>query len=217
VSGNVGLLFTNRPHAAVMLFFETYGVPDFARSGFVPASTVAVPPGPLPTDAWPHTQADTLAKLGARVRLNRATIVVEEPIVLCTEGVPITPEQGRLLQLFGHALAVFRLHPVGVWEKGTEKGTGKEHKARGGGGAGAGADGGGGGEYRRLAQSAAEAALAKYGGLGAGVPRKKTTKAGAGGKARGVRAYAAGAGGGGDDDDDEDDEDEEEEEEEDDE
>lgn len=38
--GNVGLLFTNRPHDEVVAFFGEYAEPDVARSGFIATDSV---------------------------------------------------------------------------------------------------------------------------------------------------------------------------------
>jgi mRNA turnover protein 4 len=65
----------------------------------------------------PHTMADGLRKLGMPVRLERGVIVLPDNFELCQAGVAITPEQGRLLKLFGHQLAVFRLALAAVWSE----------------------------------------------------------------------------------------------------
>ena len=38
---------------------------------------------------------------------------------ICTEGEVLSPEQCKLLKLFGHKMANFRLSIVGVWTKKT--------------------------------------------------------------------------------------------------
>jgi len=107
VHGDVGLLFTDRAPAAVAAFFAGFSAADFARAGFVPAAAVRVEAGPLP--ALPHTMLDPLRKLGMPVVLEKGTLVLPQPYSLCTAGRAITPEQGRLLKHFGHALAVFKV------------------------------------------------------------------------------------------------------------
>jgi mRNA turnover protein 4 len=181
VSGNVGLLFTDRSPKEANAFFADFGEQDYARAGFVPTETLTVPAGRLSTEAFPHTQAETLRKLGVQVRLDKGVIVVTQDAVLCTEGVPITPEQGRLLKLFGHRLAVFSVSLVSVWKKGK-----KEDVA---------------GVYERLGEEAdPEAAAAK---AAKARKRKASMKKNKGSFGKGAAAAA------GEDEDDEDEEDDE--------
>jgi mRNA turnover protein 4 len=117
--GNVGLLFTNHTPEEVTTFFEEFAEVDYARSGFIPAASVVVPAGRL--EDMPHTMHETLVKLGMPVRLERGVIVLPTDHTIAEAGKPITPEQGRLLKHFGHALAVFKLHLVAHWHDGTTK------------------------------------------------------------------------------------------------
>jgi len=117
IRGNVGLLFTSRPSAEVKTFFDDYAVPDFARSGFVPNQTIVLSASRL--TELPHTMADQLKKLGVPVRLDKGVVVVTEDCNLCLKGVPITPEQGRLLKIFGHELAQFKITLVSLWQSST--------------------------------------------------------------------------------------------------
>jgi mRNA turnover protein 4 len=159
LTGNVGLLFTSRPHADVCRFFDEYAESDYARAGFEATETVVIPAGRM-TD-MPHTMADTLRKLGMPVRLDKGVVVNEADYTVCTEGAAITPEQGRLLKLFGKPLAVFKLTLLSWWHDGKYAGLAMRNfgaqfgsnkkKSRAGktpstrqraaGGAGAGADG----------------------------------------------------------------------------
>jgi mRNA turnover protein 4 len=117
IRGNVGLLFTSRPSTEVRTFFDDYSVPDFARSGFVPNKTIVLSASRL--TELPHTMADQLKKLGVPVRLDKGVVVITEDCNLCLKGVPITPEQGRLLKIFGHELAEFKITLVSVWQSST--------------------------------------------------------------------------------------------------
>jgi len=117
--GNVGLLFTNHTPQEVAAFFDEFAEVDYARSGFIPAAAVVVPAGRL--EEMPHTMHETLVKLGMPVRLERGVIVLPTDFTIAEAGKPITPEQGRLLKHFGHALAVFKLHLVAHWHDGATK------------------------------------------------------------------------------------------------
>lgn len=116
VSGNVGLLFTNNSPELVAEKFAAFETPDYARAGFIPQETIVVSAGNL--EQFPHTMVDQFRRLGMSVRLNRGVVVLPNDFTLCTADVPITPEQGRLLELFGHQLATFRVHLVSMWKQG---------------------------------------------------------------------------------------------------
>lgn len=118
ISGNVGLLFTNKPHDEVTAFFATYAQPDYARSGAKVNKTVTIEKGVLDT---PHTMTETLRKLGMPVRLDKGKVVLESDYTICKAGDNITPEQGRLLKHFDHLLATFRFHLMSMWERESQK------------------------------------------------------------------------------------------------
>jgi mRNA turnover protein 4 len=174
--GNVGLLFTSRPHAAVTKYFAEYAEEDYARSGFTATETVVIPPGRM--EEMPHTMADTLRKLGMPVRLDKGVVVNGGEFTVCREGEPITPEQGRLLKIFGKPLAVFKITLHSWWHDGKY-------------------------ESLALADFGSKYGLGSGGAAAGGKgTRKSTGGAGAGGKAGRRRAALTAA-----DDDEEDDED----------
>jgi mRNA turnover protein 4 len=155
--GQVGLLFTNRPRAEVEAFFAGFCSTDFARAGFVPAATLQVPPGRLPD--LPHTMLDQLRKLGMPCNLDRGVIVLPQAYTLCRAGTAITPEQGRLLKHFGHALAEFRITLLSCVQDGAyaplaSLDTFLAHRKAVSGGAGGGAKGGSKGAKKRRAVKA---------------------------------------------------------------
>ena len=172
--GQVGLLFTNRPRAEVEAFFAGFCVADFARAGFVPSVTLQVPPGRL--SDLPHTMLDQLRKLGMPCNLDRGVIVLPQAYTLCRAGAALTPEQGRLLKHFGHALAEFRVTLLSCVE---------------------------GGEYTPLASL--EALLAQRSGGGGSGGRVGKGGKGAK-KPRRVKAGAAAGGGGGEEEEEEEEE-----------
>lgn len=119
LNGAVGLLFTDHTDAEVRSFFDEYAEADYARAGFIPAAPVSVAAGRL--DDMPHTMFETLSKLGMPVKLDRGVVVLPTDFELCAAGKPLTPEQSRLLKLFGHQLAVFRLRLLSGWDRDTGK------------------------------------------------------------------------------------------------
>jgi mRNA turnover protein 4 len=119
LSGQVGLLFTKKSIVDVEKVFQEQTEADFARAGFIPNTTLKIPAGKL--ENVPHSMAEWLQHQGMNVRLERGVIVVAVEYTLCTTGIPITPDQGKLLKYFGHKLAIFRLRPIAAVSKGIYK------------------------------------------------------------------------------------------------
>lgn len=117
LSGNVGLLFTNRGRKEVTEFFGEYSFMDFARSGFEATDTVSLEAGPVKD--MQHTMTETLTKLGMPVVLDRGIVTLTKAYTICNAGDALTPEQARLLKLFGHQMSAFKITPEVMWSDGT--------------------------------------------------------------------------------------------------
>merc|ERR1712168_897735 len=114
--GEVGLLFTNREAQAVEDYFNSYNRAAFARSNDLSNVTVLVKKGPLPQ--FSHALEGHLReRLKLPVRLNEGTVELLQDVFLAKDGVRITPDQSRLLKLFGCAIADFNVKLVSKWEK----------------------------------------------------------------------------------------------------
>jgi len=114
--GEVGLLFTNREAKAVEDYFNTYNRAAFARANDLSNVTVLVKAGPLPQ--FSHALEGHLReRLKLPVRLNEGTVDLMQDVFLAKDGVRITPDQSRLLKLFGCAIADFNVKLVSKWEK----------------------------------------------------------------------------------------------------
>lgn len=116
LSGQRGLLFTNSGPEEVQALFDKWRASDFARGGMVAPRTVVLPRGSLTTMI--HSMIDPLRKLGLSVTLKRGVVTLDEDTHLCKEGEELTPEQARLLKLFEHKLAEFKLSMVSHWAEG---------------------------------------------------------------------------------------------------
>jgi mRNA turnover protein 4 len=116
LSGQRGLLFTNSAPDKVRALFNKWRASDFARGGMVAPRTVTLPQGPLPTMI--NSMIQPLRKLGLRVQLKRGIVTLEDDTNLCTKGEELTPEAARLLKLFDHRLAEFKLDMVSHWSEG---------------------------------------------------------------------------------------------------
>ena len=142
LSGDVGLLFTSRPPASVLGYFNSFSRNSFARSGTtasrsftIPAGTVYSLAGAIPaTEDVPlaHSLEPILRKLGVPSRLVKGKIELENEYVVCREGEALGSGQTTLLKMFGVAMAEFKIEVRCWWEKETgnvrtgEEGTGMD-------------------------------------------------------------------------------------------
>lgn len=113
--GEVGLLFTNRASSEVEDYFNKYNRAAFARADDLAVATVLIKKGPLPQ--FSHAiEAHLREKLKFPTMLNNGVVELLEDVFLSKDGVRITPDQSRLLKLFGCAIADFNVKLIGKWE-----------------------------------------------------------------------------------------------------
>ncbi|XP_064445918.1 mRNA turnover protein 4 homolog isoform X3 [Mirounga angustirostris] len=123
--GEVGLLFTNRtkeevnenPTTTTCLFlrwFTKYTEMDFARAGNKATFTVTLDPGPL--EQFPHSMEPQLRQLGLPTALKRGVVTLLSDHEVCKEGDVLTPEQARVLKLFGYEMAEFKVTIKYMWD-----------------------------------------------------------------------------------------------------
>merc|ERR1711990_313341 len=124
--GEIGLLFTNRKGEEVVEYFNKYNKAAFPRAGDLSCATVLVKAGPLPQFSFaiePHLRET----LKFPTMLKNGVVELLEDYFLAKDGIRITPDQSRLLKLFGCAIADFNLKLIGKWE--SEEGEYKEVKS----------------------------------------------------------------------------------------
>lgn len=137
LTGEVGLLFTNRTPTEVEDFFSTRTERDYARAGTVADEAFTIPHGELTTkygveggqdDPLPMSIEPTLRKLGVPTRLVRGKVVLEEGAeegfgmesdgyVVCREGDTLDSRQTTILKIFGVRMAEFRVQLRASFEK----------------------------------------------------------------------------------------------------
>jgi mRNA turnover protein 4 len=147
MSGEVGLLFTNRAAEEIERYFANFTSLDYARAGTKAARGFTIPRGELRTsfgvqggddDPIPIGAEPTLRKLGVPTRIVKGKVVLEESgdaegmqeeegYVVCREGETLDSRQTTLLKTFGVRMAEFRVGLKAVWEKagGTVRETGE--------------------------------------------------------------------------------------------
>eukprot|EP01038_Epipyxis_sp_PR26KG_P005301 gene5301-7364_t len=115
LEGNVGILFTNRKHKAVIKYFKNYRSEEFAKAGAIPNETVILQPGPL---EFPVSMMDELRKLGLTVEVENSGISLRTEFTVANEGEPLTPDQARILQKLNKKLVDFKINMLSYWNDG---------------------------------------------------------------------------------------------------
>lgn len=124
LSGNVGLLFTNRTPAQVSSYFSEFTRTDYARAGQRATHAVTIPAGPVmrnEEEKMPHNMEPQLRKLRMPTRLVNGVVTLDSEFTICNEGDVLTPEQAQLLKLFYVTMADFKMTPIAYWWNGAVK------------------------------------------------------------------------------------------------
>ncbi|XP_006144951.1 mRNA turnover protein 4 homolog [Tupaia chinensis] len=117
--GEVGVLFTNCTKEEVNEWFTKYAEMDYARAGNKAAFTVSLDPEPL--EQFPHSMELQLRQLGLPTALRRGVVTQLSDYETCKEGDVLTPEQARVLKLFGYEMAEFKVIMKYVWDAQSER------------------------------------------------------------------------------------------------
>lgn len=107
LSGNVGLLFTNRKHDEVVKFFGGFEADDVARSGFVATEAVELAEGEL--EMFEASQEPNLRLLGLPVVLKKGKVWLSRDFTVCEDKEILTPEKAKILEYLGIRMAKFRV------------------------------------------------------------------------------------------------------------
>jgi len=106
ISGECGLLFTNKKKEEVSKFFSTFTERNYARSGCVAIDDFCIKEGPL---KFPFSMETHLRNLGLKTVLKDGVITLLADTQVCNEGDVLSPEQCKLLELFEVQMADFKL------------------------------------------------------------------------------------------------------------
>ncbi|XP_023293648.2 mRNA turnover protein 4 homolog [Lucilia cuprina] len=115
LTGQVGLLFTEKTKKEVLEWAENYWAVEYARSGFVATETVVLPEGPLTEFA--HSMEPHLRSLGMPTLLKKGVVTLLSDYTVCEKGKVLTPEQARILKLCAKPMAKFQLTMKCSWTK----------------------------------------------------------------------------------------------------
>lgn len=97
-------------------YFRKFTVPDFANAGHIPQENVVLEAGSLP---FPVSMMSELRKMGMVVEVDNGTLVLRENMTVAFEGVPLTPEQAKILTKLDKKLVNFKINLVCRWEDGS--------------------------------------------------------------------------------------------------
>lgn len=125
LTGQVGLLFTNRSPEDIASYFDNLSSVDFARAGTVSPRAFSIPSGVVYATAgevpaeydvpMEHSIEPELRRLGVPTRMVKGKVVLGdedgsgEAYVVCKEGDVLDSRQTRLLKMFGVCLSEFRV------------------------------------------------------------------------------------------------------------
>ncbi|KAG8569904.1 hypothetical protein GDO81_014591 [Engystomops pustulosus] len=113
LKGEVGILFTNRTEKEVKEWFDQFKETDFARAGNKAPYGVVLDQGPL--EQFTHSMEPQLRQLGLPTTLNKGVVTLLSDYEVCKEGDVLTPEQARILKLFGYQMAEFKVSIRSMW------------------------------------------------------------------------------------------------------
>lgn len=130
LTGNVGLLFTNREPKEIIDYFSSYSETDFARAGIAATQTITVPAGVVHSRGGqiaededvplPHSLEVTVRKWGMPTKLSKGKVVLDADYTICKEGETLNSHQTALLKLFGVAMADFKLDMKAYYSSASE-------------------------------------------------------------------------------------------------
>ena len=128
LTGNVGLVLTNRPVQDILTYFDNFAPVDFARAGAtatrsftIPAGVVYATAGEVSTEndvPLEHSIEPELRRLGVPTRMVKGKVVLGEEsgegegYLVCKDGEVLDSRQTRLLKLFDVCLSEFKVRIV---------------------------------------------------------------------------------------------------------
>ena len=96
-------------------FFREFVRPDFAKAGAVPKEGLEIPAGAL---TFPATMIDQLRKLGLVLEIDNGVLMLRESCVVAQAGVPLNPEQAKILHHLNQPIVEFKINLQCVWSNG---------------------------------------------------------------------------------------------------
>eukprot|EP00871_Galdieria_phlegrea_P002965 jgi/Galph1/366/GphlegSOOS_G5017.1 len=116
LSGNVGVLFTNRSRKAVFEFFDNFCLTEYPRAGMAAPRSVSLAAGvlDLPTELEPR-----LRSLDVPATINNGEVELTNDIQVCAEGEILSPKTVKILKTLCMPVLEARVGIVGCWDRST--------------------------------------------------------------------------------------------------
>eukprot|EP00466_Bigelowiella_natans_P021337 jgi/Bigna1/87483/estExt_fgenesh1_pg.C_210003 len=151
ITGDCGLLFSNRDEKAVTEFFSEYKQAQFARAGSKATRKIHscdknykfhvhicslvlkkkkkmmrkidlfVVSAGEVPGHLPVSMEPQLRRLGLPVRIQKGKLEIAADTTVCEEGAKLTAEQCKILEMFDQKMAVFRIKLLGCYSDSSEK------------------------------------------------------------------------------------------------
>lgn len=115
LTGDAGLLMTNRTKKEVLSYFKDYKSPEFAMAGTVPTEDIIMKIGPLD---FPTSMLNTFRQLGLVVEIDDSKMILREKFIAAKKNVPLTPEQAKVLVHLDKPLINFTIKLECHWNDG---------------------------------------------------------------------------------------------------
>uniref|UniRef100_A0A7S2BIU4 Ribosome assembly factor mrt4 n=1 Tax=Alexandrium andersonii TaxID=327968 RepID=A0A7S2BIU4_9DINO len=118
ITGQCGLLFTDKPPPEVQSVLAEYRPSDFARSGAEATETVVLPRGVDALAHLPHSIEHHLRQLGMPTQLRDGKIHLLGDHTVCKEGQDLTADAAQVLKLLDIKQAQFTMSVEAHWQRG---------------------------------------------------------------------------------------------------
>jgi mRNA turnover protein 4 len=119
ISGQCGLLFTDKPPADVQSVLAEFRPSDYARSGCVATATVVLPKGVDTLSKMPHSIESHLRHLGMPTQLLDGKIHLLGDHTVCKEGQELSADAAQVLKIMEIKQAEFKMDVMAHWCKAT--------------------------------------------------------------------------------------------------
>mmetsp|Transcript_9841 Transcript_9841/g.26713 ORF Transcript_9841/g.26713 Transcript_9841/m.26713 type:complete len:225 (-) Transcript_9841:122-796(-) len=118
ITGQCGLLFSDKTPSDVQSVLAEYRPADFARSGAKATETVTLPRGVDALAHLPHSIEHHLRQLGMPTQLQNGQIHLHGDHTVCKEGQELTADAAQVLKLMDMKQAQFTMAVEAHWQKG---------------------------------------------------------------------------------------------------
>lgn len=117
ISGNCGLLFTDKPVTEVQSILNAFRPSDFARAGATATETVTLSKGIDALARLPHSIEAHLRQLGLPTQLREGKIHLLGDHTVCKEGQELSSDAAQVLKLLEIKQATFMVTVEAHWTK----------------------------------------------------------------------------------------------------